>query len=271
MHVALLAADRSPKTKKPDRSSRISRANLAKPDQHPWWSGKKPRSGPHRPLQLPAKLNIFRTVLQQFICVDDRRRHVIHRQPFRHRLAANAFVSFGFAQALTIHQDRLGLLDSLQAGKLAFQFADSLLGFALLEPYAARDGEIGEQPERADRPLDDGDRAGLQHQLKRGRIFVADDGDQCWPWSVARLQKPLDIAADVVFDGQQHHVAIAGPAFRNRPLRLDHTADAAQMLDELDPLTVRRMNHLDAQASKIAKDLDRHCLLPRPEPQWLTV
>jgi hypothetical protein len=31
------------------------------------------------------------------------------------------------------------------------------------------------------------------------------------------------------------------------------------------------MNHLDAQAPKIAKDLDRHCLLPRPEPQWLTV
>jgi hypothetical protein len=29
-------------------------------------------------------------------------------------------------------------------------------------------------------------------------------------------------------------------------LRLDHAADAAQMLDEPDAFTIRRMNHLDA-------------------------
>jgi hypothetical protein len=31
------------------------------------------------------------------------------------------------------------------------------------------------------------------------------------------------------------------------------------------------MNDLNAQTAKIAKDLDRHRLLPRSEPQWLTV
>ena len=74
-----------------------------------------------------------------------------------------------------------------------------------------------------------------------------------------------------MLDGQQHHVAAIGPAFRDRPLRLDHAADAAKMLDQPDALVVRRMNDLDAQAAKIAKDLDRHRLLPRSEPQWLTV
>jgi hypothetical protein len=54
-------------------------------------------------------------------------------------------------------------------------------------------------------------------------------------------------------------------------LRLDHAADAAKMLDQPDALVVRRMNDQDAQAPKIAKDLDRHRLLPRSEPQWLTV
>jgi hypothetical protein len=43
------------------------------------------------------------------------------------------------------------------------------------------------------------------------------------------------------------------------------------MLDQPDALVVRRMNDQDAQAPKIAKDLDRHRLLPRSEPQWLTV
>jgi hypothetical protein len=49
-----------------------------------------------------------------------------------------------------------------------------------------------------------------------------------------------------MLDGKQHHVGTAGPAFRDRPVRLDHAADAAQMLDEPDAFTIRRMNHLDA-------------------------
>jgi hypothetical protein len=74
-----------------------------------------------------------------------------------------------------------------------------------------------------------------------------------------------------MFDGKQHNVGTIGPAFGDGPLRLDHAADAAKMLDQPDAFIVRRMNHLDAQATKIAKDLDRHRLLPRSEPQWLTV
>jgi hypothetical protein len=62
-----------------------------------------------------------------------------------------------------------------------------------------------------------------------------------------------------MLDGQQHHIGTIGKAVRDRPLRLDYAADAAQMLDELDPFAVRRMKHLDPQATKIAKDLDRHC------------
>ncbi len=74
-----------------------------------------------------------------------------------------------------------------------------------------------------------------------------------------------------MLDGKQHHVGIVSPAFRYWPLRLDHATDAAQMLDQPDALVVRRMNHLDAKASKIAKDLDRHRLLPTSQAQWLTV
>jgi hypothetical protein len=49
-----------------------------------------------------------------------------------------------------------------------------------------------------------------------------------------------------MFDGQQHHIATIHPAIRDRPLRFDHAADAAQMLDQPDALIVRRMNHLNA-------------------------
>ena len=84
--------------------------------------------------------------------------HVVHRHSFRHRLTANAFVSFGLAQSLAIHQYRLGFLDALNAGKFAFQFADALFGFTLLQPDAAGDRQIGEQAKGTDRPFDDGDR-----------------------------------------------------------------------------------------------------------------
>jgi hypothetical protein len=49
-----------------------------------------------------------------------------------------------------------------------------------------------------------------------------------------------------MFDGKQHHVGTAGPAFRDRPYCFNHAADAAQMLDQSDAFTVRRMNHLNA-------------------------
>jgi hypothetical protein len=81
----------------------------------------------------------------------------------------------------------------------------------------------------------------------------------------------LNIASDVMLDGQQHHVAAIGPAFGNGPLHLDHAADAPEMLDQPDAFVVRGMNDQDPEAAKIAKDLDRHRLLPRSEPQWLTV
>jgi len=61
-----------------------------------------------------------------------------------------------------------------------------------------------------------------------------------------------------MLDGKQHDVATIYPAFRNRPLHLDHAADAAQMLDQPDALIVRRMNHLNPEPAKIAKDLDGH-------------
>jgi hypothetical protein len=54
-------------------------------------------------------------------------------------------------------------------------------------------------------------------------------------------------------------------------LHLDHAADAPEMLDQPDAFVVRGMNDQDPEAAKIAKDLDRHRLLPRSEPQWLTV
>jgi hypothetical protein len=54
-------------------------------------------------------------------------------------------------------------------------------------------------------------------------------------------------------------------------LRLDHAANTPQMLNQPDTLAVRRMYHLNAEAAKIAKDLDRHHLLPGSEPQWLIV
>jgi hypothetical protein len=50
-------------------------------------------------------------------------------------------------------------------------------------------------------------------------------------------------------DRQQHHIGGIAPGFRNRPLRLDHAADAAQMLDKADALAIRRMNHLDPQSA----------------------
>ena len=65
-----------------------------------------------------------------------------------------------------------------------------------------------------------------------------------------------------MLDGKQHHVAAVSPAFGDRPLRLDHAANASQMLNQPDTLAVRRMNDLNAEAAKIAKDLDRHHLLP---------
>jgi hypothetical protein len=34
-----------------------------------------------------------------------------------------------------------------------------------------------------------------------------------------------------MFDGKQHHVATTGPAIGDGPLRLDHAAYAAKMLD----------------------------------------
>jgi hypothetical protein len=74
-----------------------------------------------------------------------------------------------------------------------------------------------------------------------------------------------------MLDGQQHHVATVGPAFGDRPLHLDHAADAPKMLDQPDALVIRGMNDKNPEAAKIAKDLDRHRLLPRSEPQWLTV
>src|SRR5258708_25032984 len=88
---------------------------LAKPNQRHWWSGNNYDQNFIVPPQPRAKLTIFCTVLQELICVDNRSRHVVHRQPLCHRLAANAFVSFGFAQSLAIHKDRFGLLDPLKA------------------------------------------------------------------------------------------------------------------------------------------------------------
>ena len=65
-----------------------------------------------------------------------------------------------------------------------------------------------------------------------------------------------------MLDSKQHDVAAVHPTFRNRPLRLDHAADAAQMFNQPDALIVRRMNHLDPEPAKIAKDLDGHRVLP---------
>jgi hypothetical protein len=45
-------------------------------------------------------------------------------------------------------------------------------------------------------------------------------------------------------------------------LHFDHAADAAKMLDQPDALVVRRVDDHDPEAAKIAKDLDRHRLLP---------
>jgi hypothetical protein len=44
---------------------------------------------------------------------------------------------------------------------------------------------------------------------------------------------------------QQHHIGAIAPGFRNRPLRLDHASDAAQVFDEADAFAIRRVNHLD--------------------------
>jgi hypothetical protein len=107
--------------------------------------------------------------------------------------------------------------------------------------------------------------------LKCGWIFIAHDGDERGPRSVTGLQQPLNIAPDIVLNGKQHHVAAISPAFGDRPLRLDHAANTPQMLNQPDTLAVRRMHHLNAEAAKIAKDLDRHHLLPGSEPQWLIV
>ena len=102
-------------------------------------------------------------------------------------------------------------------------------------------------------------------------VFVADDGDQRGSGPVTGFQQPLNIGSDVMLNGKQHHVAAISPAFGDRPLRLDHAANASQMLNQPDPLVVRRMHHLNTQTAKIAKDLDRHHLLPGQEPQWLIV
>ena len=58
------------------------------------------------------------------------------------------FVSFSLVQSLAIHQDRLGLLDSLNAGKLAFQFAGfTLFGFrASPARYCARSSRLVSRP-----------------------------------------------------------------------------------------------------------------------------
>jgi hypothetical protein len=68
----------------------------------------------------------------------------------------------------------------------------------------------------------------------------------------------MNLVANVVLDSKQHHIASAGPLRRHRPLRLDHAADPAKVLNETEALVVRRMNDLDTQTSKIAENLDRH-------------
>ncbi len=91
------ADSRSPKTKKARQILTDLSGYLAKPDQRHWWSGKNYDQNSIVPPQLGRKLNIFCAVLQELICVNDRCGHIVHRQPFCHRLAANAFVSFSFA------------------------------------------------------------------------------------------------------------------------------------------------------------------------------
>jgi hypothetical protein len=65
-----------------------------------------------------------------------------------------------------------------------------------------------------------------------------------------------------MLNGKQHDVASVSPTFRNRPLRFDHAANTPQMLNQSDTFVIRRMNHLNAETAKIAKNLDRHRPLP---------
>src|ERR1700694_3525845 len=83
------------------------------------------------------KLITFRGVLQYSICVNNCGRHVVHRQPLRHCLTTDAFVSLGFAQALTVHEDGLRFLNPLNSRELALQFAHALVGTAPFQPKAA--------------------------------------------------------------------------------------------------------------------------------------
>jgi hypothetical protein len=76
----------------------------------------------------------------------------------------------------------------------------------------------------------------------------------------------LNIASHIVLDGKQHDIATRRPAIRDGPLHFDKATDPAQVLDKSNAFIVRRMNYLDAEPAKIAKDLDRHHLLPRSEP-----
>ena len=80
------------------------------------------------------------------------------------------------------------------------------------QPDAARNRQIGQQTERPDRALDHGDRAGFQHELQRGRVFIADDRDQGRPRSVRRISTARCMSSrHVVFDGEQHDVRAVRP------------------------------------------------------------
>lgn len=112
--MSVRADVRSPKTKKARQILTDPSGCLARPNQHHRWFSNYCMMTNTVALQC-EKLIIFRAVLQEIIRMDDRGGHIVHRQPFRHRLTPDAFIRLGFAQALTIHQHRLGLLDALHA------------------------------------------------------------------------------------------------------------------------------------------------------------
>jgi hypothetical protein len=79
-------------------------------------------------------------------------------------------------------------------------------------------------------------------------------------------QQLADLVARVEVDDQHQDVDMRGRRVGDRPHRLDHAADALEVVDEALALVVGRMNHLHPEVSEVAKNVVGHSRRSRLTP-----
>ncbi len=142
---------------------------------------------------------------QELVCIDDRGRHLLQRQAFGHGLASYCAVCLVFAQILTLHENRFGTLQLLNAGKLRLELAHLSLHGLPLEPQRTGQDHGGEQAERPNGLFGDREGSGFEDDLQCGRVFVIDDGDQ----GRGLVAQGTDQLADRLRDGRNRRRASA--------------------------------------------------------------